>query len=156
MIEPELFKELPEQASPEGPRGRPRLLEPERDQSALRVTSIDSLLGEDHPARAIWAYVERLDLSELEDKIEAREGMPGHPTIAPKLLLALWLYATSEGVGSARLLDRLCDSHDAYRWLCGGVGVNYHTLSTFRTANPELLDRLLSDNVTALVQAGVI
>jgi len=57
------------------------------------------------------------------------------------LLLALWLYATVEGVGSARALDRLCESHDAYRWLCGGVSVNYHSLSDFRTADPELLER---------------
>ena len=105
---------------------------------------IDSLIGEDHPARVIWAYVEELDLSELEDPIKAREGRPGHPAITPRLLLALWLYATSEGVGSARALARLCESHDAYRWLCGGVSVNYHTLADFRVGCGDLLDRLLS------------
>jgi hypothetical protein len=72
------------------------------------------------------------------------------------LLLAVWLYAVSEGVGSARALARLCEHHDAYRWLCGGVSVNYHGLSDFRVAHPELLDQLLIDNVAALSAAGII
>jgi transposase len=152
----ELFHDLPTQAGPERPRGRPRLLEPQRDQLELRQMDVESLIGEDHRARVIWGYVERLDLQALEDAVRAREGEPGHPAISPRLLLGLWLYATSEGVGSARALARLCESHDAYRWMCGGVSVNYHTLSDFRVGNGDLLDRLLSENVAALAAAGVI
>src|SRR5215472_4945642 len=152
----ELFEALPEQGAPKRFAGGPRLLEPQRDQIELRAMDIDSLLGQDHAARLIWAYVEQVDLAELEDAIKAREGVPGHPAITPRLLLALWLYATSEGVGSARALDRLCQTHDAYRWLCGGVSVNYHTLSDFRVGNGELLDRLLIENVATLEACGVI
>ena len=97
-----------------------------------------------------------MDLSDLEASIRAREHTPGQAPPSPRLLLALWLYATSQGVGSARALARLCASHDAYRWLCGGVSVNYHGLADFRTAHPALLDRLLSENVAALSAAGVI
>ncbi len=136
--------------------GRPRLREPVRDQIELRAVDLDSIIGADHPVRIIWAYVERLDLSALESRIKAREGHPGHPPIAPRLLLALWLYATSDGVGSARALERLCESHDAYRWLVGGVSVNYHTLSAFRVDHPDLLDDLLVKNVAALAAAGLI
>lgn len=153
----ELFDDLPETASPGAAGfGKPRLREPVRDQIELRAVDIDSLIGADHPARVIWAYVEGLDLSVLEDTIQAREGVPGHPPIAPRLMLALWLYGTSDGVGSARALARLCASHDAYRWLCGGVSVNYHTLSDFRLSCPALLDDLLTRNVAALSAAGVI
>src|SRR6202035_4958919 len=103
--------------------GKARLLEPMRDQVELRSMDIDSLIGEDHPARLIWAYVEQLDLRELEDAIKAREGTPGHPAITPRLLLALWLYATSQGVGSARALARLCERHDALSLAAGrGIG----------------------------------
>jgi len=153
-----LFEDLPEMATPEhgGAGGRPRMREPVRDQIELRATDIDSLIGSDHPARVIWGYAERLDLRELEEAIKAREGMPGGPAIAPRLLLALWLYATSEGIGSARALSRLIEQHDAYRWLCGGVSVNYHTLSDFRVGHGGLLDRLLVENVAALWAAGVI
>jgi len=153
-----LFDDLPEMAAPKAEEsgGRPRLREPVRDQIELRAVDLDSIIGADHPVRVIWAYVERLDLRALEALIKAREGHPGHPPITPRLLLALWLYATSEGVGSARALERLCESHDAYRWLVGGVSVNYHTLSDFRMAHPALLDELLAKNVAALAAAGLI
>lgn len=152
-----LFDKLPEQPAPRREAaGEARLREPQRDQLEWRSVDIDSLIGTDHVARTIWAYVEGLDLRELENAIKSREGTSGHPAISPRLLLALWLFATSQGVGSARALYRLCGSHDAYRWLCGGVSVNYHTLSDFRVDHPDLLDRLLKENVAALAHAGII
>jgi len=159
MAGDELFGDLPEQAKPRTdtpPFEAPRLREPQRDQIELRATDIDSLIGEDHLARQIWAYVLGLDLSELENRIKARGDRPGHPATSPRLLLALWLYATSQGVGSARALERLCNSHDAYRWLCGGVSVNYHTLSDFRVDCADLLDRLFSEHLAALAEAGLV
>ena len=158
MAGDDLFGELP----PPKPQadaaqlGAPRLREPKRDQIELRAVDIESLIGEDHPARVIWAYVAGLDLKELEDRIKARGDRPGHPAISPRLLLALWLVATSDGVGSARALERLCNSHDVYRWLCGGVTVNYHTLADFRVDCADLLDRLLAEHLTALTQANLI
>ena len=158
MAEQNLFGELPEQigAKREAGVGAPRLWEPERDAIELRAVSLDSLIGADHPARLIWAYVLRLDLRELEKLIKAREGVPGHPAITPRLLLGLWLYATSEGVVSARLLARLCERDDVYRWFCGGVGVNHRTLGEFRVDHGDLLNRLLAQSVTALAAEGLI
>jgi transposase len=157
MAREELFENLPETAAIAArAAGGPRMREPVRDQIELRVVAIDGLIGSDHRARVMWAYVERLDLGALEEAIGAREHTAGQAPASPRLLLALWLYATSEGVGSARALARLCESHDAYRWLCGGVGLNHHGLSDFRVAHPELLDRLLTEHVAALSAAGVI
>ena len=159
MADDKLFGELPEQSVPRAeaaPSGAPRLREPTRDQIELRAVDIDSLIGQDHPARVIWAYVEGFDLSELEDRVKARENRPGHPAPSPRLLVALWLYATRDGVGSARALARLCDSHDVYRWLCGGVSLNYHTLSDFRVGCADLLDRLLGEHLAALSKAGLV
>lgn len=157
MADKELFSGLAEMKAPEAMGGgRPRMREPERRQVALRAVDLDSLLAADHPARVIWAYVERLDLSVLEEAIGAREHTPGQAPPSPHLLVALWLYATSQGVGSARALARLCESEDAYRWLCGGVSLNYHGLADFRTGHGELLDRLLSENVATLSASGVI
>ena len=147
---------LQERSGVEPVRGRPRMREPVRDQIELRAMDIDSLIGADHPARVIWGYVERLDLHELEDAIQAREGVAGQPAIAPRLLLGLWLYATSEGVGSARALSQLIEYHDAYRWMAGGVWVNHHTLSDFRVGQEALLDRLLTENIAALCANGVL
>ena len=153
-----LFDDLPELPAPEAgaSAGRPRLRDPDRRQIELRSIDLEGTIGADHPARTIWAYVERLDLRALEDRVRARAGMPGHPAISPRLMVALWLYATSQGVGSARALARLCDSDDAYRWLCGGVSVNHHTLAEFRVGQEALLDALLVENVAALAAAGVV
>jgi transposase len=159
MAADELFGKLREQTKPPAdapPEGAPRLREPQRDQIELRALDIDSLIGQDHPARVIWAYVEGLDLSELENRIKARGDRPGRAMTSPRLLLGLWLYATSEGVGSARALEGLCNNHDAYRWLCGGVSVNYHTLADFRVDHADLLDRLLGEHLAALAAAGLV
>ena len=170
MAGEELFANLPEHtklpataaldpaaAACEGaPQQPPRLREPRRDQIELRAIDIESLIGEDHPARLIWAYVAGLDLGDVENRIKARGETPGRAMTSPRLLVALWLFATSQGVGSARALERLCTSHDAYRWLCGGVSVNYHTLADFRVDDADLLDRLMSEHLAALATAGLV
>jgi len=156
-----LFDELPEGAEAE-PRERratretARVLMPNRGQMEFRASDLESLLAEGHRARLVWGYVERLDLSELYGQIKAVEGGVGRSRIALEILLSLWLYATLEGVGSARGLARLCQEHDAYRWLCGGVQVNYHTLSDFRVGYADILDRLLTLSVANLLEVGAV
>ena len=138
------------------PSAPARVQMPNRNQLELRPSNLDALLEDDHRARLVWAYVERLDLSKLYARIRAVEGGVGRTPIAPEILLSLWLYATLESMGSARALARLCESHDAYRWLCGGVSVNYRTLAAFRVQHDETLDDLLSMSVARLAVAGVI
>lgn len=153
----ELFPDLPDEAKAEAASdGAPRLREPVRDQIELRAMDLDALIGPDHIARVMWDYVCRLDLRVLEDEVRARTHTPGQAPVSPRLMLALWLYAASQGVGSARALARLCASHDAYRWLCGGVSVNYHGLADFRTAHGDMLDQLLTEHIATLSAAGVI
>lgn len=154
----ELFDLPPTDHQPDAPRerGRPRVQRPDRAQVELRSVDLDGLLPADHRARLVWAFVEGLDLGPLYERIRATEGAPGRPPIDPAILTALWLYATLEGVGSARALDRLCAEHDAYRWLCGGVGVNYHTLADFRVDHEALFDQLLTDSVAALIADGLV
>lgn len=157
MADEQLFEDLPDQAGPRAEvLGAPRLRVPERHQIGLEMAALDDLVSEDHPVRAVWAFVERLDLSALHDAVKAREGQPGHPPADPKLMLALWLWATVDGVGSARQLDRLCRDHLAYRWLCGGVSMNYHSLSNFRIAHVAVLERLLVQGVASMVEAGMV
>lgn len=157
MADEQLFEDLPQQERPQAEaRGAPRLRVPERSQIDLQMAALDDLIPDDHPVRSVWAFVEGLDLSALYDVIKAREGQPGHPPAAPELMLALWLWATVDGVGSARQLDRLCRDHLVYRWLCGGVSMNYHSLSTFRIAHIAVLERLLAQGVTSMVQAGLV
>jgi transposase len=152
--EGKLFAGLPEHPAPERTyQDKPRMAE--RRQVELRAICLDDLVPTDHRVRMVWTFVEGLDVSALVAAVKAVEGRPGHPPADPRILLALWLYATADGVGSARELARLCDEHIAYQWLCGGVGMNAKTLADFRVGHGEVLERLLVDSFTALVRAGV-
>src|SRR5262252_9547464 len=150
---------LPE-ATSSGPTpteaSRPRVLRPNRQQLELRSGDIEGLLAPTHRARVVWQFVEGLDLRAFYARVLAVEGHVGRPAIDPAILVALWLYATLERVGSARALARLCGEHDAYRWLCGGVGVNYHTLADFRVESAAELDDVLSSSVATLLAARVV
>jgi transposase len=166
MLEPTLFPQaartdaLPRtpQAAPEGGGWEPppRVQVPDRRQRFWEDTCLDERLPADHPARTIWQVVQTLDLAALYAPLRARGSEPGRAAIDPQLLLALWLYAACEGVGNGRKLARLCEQHDAYRWLCGGVSVNYHTLNDFRVQHEAALDGLLTQVLTALVARGVV
>ena len=160
-IQAELFEDEPGLAKASGRvevplAGVARVLLPNRVQLELRACDLESLLAEGHRARLVWAWVERADLSAMYAGIRAVEGGSGRTAIAPEILFALWLYATLEGVGSARAVARLTQEHDAYRWICGGVAVNYHTLSDFRSAHGEGFDGLLTDSVAVLLAEGVV
>jgi len=136
--------------------GAARVVSPNRAQFELRPVDLESLLPEDHPARAVWEFVESLDLSPLYAEIESVEGRAGRPATDPRIFVALWLYATVEGVGSARAIERLCDQHDAYRWICGGVSVNHHSLSDFRVRQVAWLDGVLTQSVAVLMDSGAV
>ena len=122
----------------------------------IELRALDQLLPGDHAARVVWEFVRKLDLSEFYADIKAVEGRPGQPPVDPAILLALWLLATIEGVGSARELARLCTAHLAYEWLCGEVGVNHHLLSDFRSAHPERLEKLLVQVLASLMNQGLV
>ena len=136
--------------------GGARYLEADRSQLRWDMVDLESQLPSDHRARVVWAFVQTLNLSDFYAAIGSRSGEPGRPPADPAILLALWLFATLEGVGSARQVDRLCARDVAYRWLCGGVSVNYHGLSDFRVAYERELDKLLSESVAALLAEGLV
>lgn len=150
--------DLPHEAVPaqEGGDAAPRYETANRDQFELYPCDLEGLLPPGHAARLVWRFVEGLDLTAFYQVIKAREGGPGRSPIDPKILIALWLYATIDGVGSARALDRACGSQDAYRWIRGGVSVNHHTLSDFRIDHAAALDGLLTQSIAALLHGGIV
>ena len=137
-------------------RAAVRVSVPQRHQIQWRPAALDELVPSDHRVRLVWQYVDTMDLSALYARIRAVPGEVGRPGIDPRILLALWLFATIEGVSSARQLERLCKRDLAYMWICGEVGVNHHTLSDFRSQNAEFLEQLLTDSVAALLHQGLV
>jgi transposase len=131
------------------------LRQPDRQQ-VIPALALEDLLDTDHQARVVWDFCRQLDLQPLAESIRSREGGPGRAAIDPRLCVALWLYATLEGVGSARALAWLCSNHNAFRWLCGGVSVNHHTLSDFRVAHVAFLDQVLTHSVAVLREQDLV
>jgi transposase len=152
----ELPEPTPEQAAQTPGRGTPRLRVPQRDQGEFGWSSLDERLDPDSPARAVWALVCRLDLDAWLSDIKAVEGHVGRDATDPRLLVALWVFATLKGIGSARELERLCKDHLAYQWLCGGVSVNYHMLADFRSQGGAKWDALLTQIVATLMAEGLV
>ena len=134
---------------------RPRLRLADRSAKVAEVT-IDDLLPPDHQARDMVAYVQALDLSEYLAAIRAVEGNVGRDATDPAVLLALWMLAVADGVGSARRLARLTIEHAAYRWIAGGVTLCHRVLSAFRSNHGELFERLMMKHVGALMQQGLV
>jgi transposase len=133
-----------------------RVIGPDRAQLRWEMVDLDSQLPDDHRARLVWAFVQGLDLGEFYDRIKARDEVAGRPATDPQVVLAVWLYATMEGIGSARAIDRLCQQHAAYRWLCGGAPINHDLLATFRREHAAALDRLLTQSLTGLIAEKLI
>jgi transposase len=159
--EPTLFAlppAVPPPAKPDlvDPKRGARLREPDRSQLAWGRIDLDAQLPEDHPARSICAVIERLDLSALYARIDARDEVAGASAIDPKILLGLWVYATSEGEGSGRKIWRLTQLHAAYRWICGGVEVGYHTLTDFRSQQGEVVNALITQVLALLMKQDLV
>jgi transposase len=127
-----------------------------RQQMSWRAVDVEKLIGEDHPARGIWALVGRLDLSRFYEDIESSAEEGGRPAFDPQLLISLWVYAYSQGIGSAREVARRCEFDPAFQWLTGLEEVNYHTLADFRVEKQKELDELFTQVLAALSKEGLI
>jgi len=136
--------------SPREQRGQARVKLPERHQVEMPWMSLDQAIRGDHLVRTVVQYAETLDFSELYAEMKATTDNVGRDAIDPRMLFSIWLFATLEGENSARRIADLATRDLAYLWICGGVSVNYHTLSDFRTQHRELLESVLTDSIAVL------
>ena len=143
-------------AAPPVPAAQPRFKIIDRSQTFFRCVDVEALIEEDHPARAIWNVVEKLDLSAFRERTRAVDGIAGRSAINPHLLVSLWIYAYSQGVGSAREISRLCGYHPAYQWFTGAEKISGHTVSSFRVEHKEALEKLFIEVVGVLSAEGFV
>lgn len=142
--------------SHESVSNKPLIRHVNRQQMSWRAVDVEQLISEDHPARAIWTSVGRLDLRRFYENIESSAEKGGRPAIDPQLLISLWVYAYSRGIGSARESERRCEYDPAFQWLTGIEPVNYHTLADFRVEQGKELHQLFSDLLGVLSAEGLI
>jgi transposase len=133
-----------------------RVVRPVRNQGQWEERNLDVILPEDDQARGIWAFLQQWDLSGFYASIKAVAGTAGRPASDPMVLLAVWLLALVDRIGSARQVDRLCKQHDSYRWMCGGVPVDYHILADFRVEHREVLNDLFTEILAAMMAGGLV
>jgi transposase len=133
-----------------------RLKVVDRKQLLFRTIDVDRLIAEDHPARAIWEFAGQLDLSRYTERVRSVAGAAGRPAFDPQLLVSLWVYSYSQGVSSARAIERLCEYDPAYQWLTGMESIGAHTLSDFRVAHAEELQELFVQTLALLSSEGLI
>lgn len=126
-----------------------------RSQIEFRISSLDEIIPEDHLARDVWDFTSKLDFSDFLDEIKIPDGCGGPRTKDPRVLMTLWLFAALEGIYSARHIDRLCKEHHAYIWICGGVPMNYHSLSDFRTRGADKFRLLLQQSIAVIWKLGI-
>jgi transposase len=146
---------MPNPANPSS-SAQPRLRVVDRNQFVLRAMDIEQFIAQDHPARALWEFVGRLDLSKFYEPMKAVEGHPGQPGNDPQLMIALWLYAYSRGIGSAREIERQCEYEPGFQWLCALKPINHHSLSDFRVDYDKPLTELFTQVLGVLSAEGLI
>jgi transposase len=142
--------------SQENANNKPLIRWVNRQQMSWRAVDVERLVGDDHPARAIWALIGHMDLSQFYQGIESSAEEGGRPAFDPQLLISLWVYAYSQGIGSAREVARRCEYDPAFQWLTGLEEVNYHTLADFRVEKQKELDELFTQVLAALSKEGLV
>lgn len=152
MVEQPLLLPLPEgedaqvdQAAPPTPANKARLKEPNRAQMVVDAIDLERLIPLDHLARAIWSLVEQLGTDGFLKENKSVEGQPGRPRTSPKMLLAMWVYGYSQGIGEARALGEEMQYEPGLRWLAGNDLVSWRTLSEFRIAHGEALQEVFAE-----------
>lgn len=148
--------EQPAQQKQAEPKGQPKLRTVDRQQTTMVTICVEDLVPADHKARAIWQFVGSMDLSRFSESLRTSQGCAGRPAWDPHLLVSLWVYAYSEGISSAREIERLMEWEPGLQWLGGLVAVNHHTLSDFRVDHKKALDELFAQLLAVLESAGIV
>lgn len=127
-----------------------------RAQMCFRTVDVERLVDADHPARLLWEIIGKLDLSRYYAGVKSNEEAGGRPPWSPQLLITMWVYAYSVGIGAAREIERRCGYDPAFWWLTGMEKVNHHSLSDFRLEKKEELDELFAQVLGAASAEGFI
>ena len=135
---------------------RVRTREPQRAQSVIRFEAPEDALPVDHPARLLWRIVGTLDVQPFLANARAIEGRQGRDVLSARMLLTMWLYAISEGIGSGREIERRLKTDAAFQWIVGDREVGRTKLNEFRVDHGEALDQIFTDVIGVLMHKGVL
>jgi transposase len=116
--------------------------------------SVEDFLPENHLARFIWKFVDRMDLRSLLNAYKGEAG--GRPAVDPKGLLAVILYGHATGRASTRELEWGCREEIGFHYLCGGIVPDHSTLSRFRIRHQEHVEQVFAQVLAFCAEAGLV
>ena len=106
----------------------------DRSQVTLLPECLDDYIDEDNPVRVVDAFVDELDLSELEfGGVEA--ALTGRPGYHPAVMLKLYIYGYLNRIQSSRRLERECQRNVELMWLTSRLAPDFKTIADFRKDN---------------------
>lgn len=140
----------------ETPPAVARLKKANRAQLVISLLDLERLIPADHLARAIDSLVQKLPDADFLEKNKSVAGHAGRPRTDPRLLVAIWVYAYSQGLGEAEAIAEEMKYEPALRWLAGNQTLSARTLSGFRVAHEKALRQLFAELLGMLSQLGLV
>src|SRR5438045_362836 len=118
----------------------------DRSQSTVFPERLDDYLSEDNPVRAIYIFVEELDLGKLGFGGVEPEAT-GRPAYHPATLLKIYVYGYLNRVQSSRRLERECQRNIELVWLTGRLMPDFKTIADFRKDNGDAIHKVCREFV---------
>lgn len=116
---------------------------------------LDEQIDADHPVRFIEAFVEQLDLDQLQYQYTTLKT-EGRPPFHPKVFLKIYLYGYLNGIRSSRRLEKESTRNIELQWLLSRLQPNYHSIADFRKVNGKALRNTFKLFVLFLKEAELI
>jgi len=123
-----------------------------RDQLLLLPPSVDKWVPMDHVVRFIWDCVSQIN----KFAFYSSYGREGRPPYDPAMMLAVLIYAYSEGIRSSRKIAKACAEQLPFRWLTGNVVPDHCAVARFRSRHEELLRKVFVDALRLCHEAGLV
>jgi transposase len=127
---------------------------PQRDQPLLLPVDMREWLPEDDLVFVVLDAVATLDLGEFRRQYRA-DGH-GRAAFDPEMMVALLLYAYSQGERSSRVIEKRSVRDVAYRVIAGGLRPDHATIARFRVRHQQALGELFSQVLRVLAAEGMV
>jgi transposase len=127
---------------------------PERRQKLLLAADMMEWLPEDDIVHLIVEAVAMMDLSKFEASY--KRGRAGQAPFAPQVLLALLIYAYSQGVRSSRAIERLCGRDAGYRFIVGDNIPDHTVIARFRQRHSAEMKTVFLAVLRLCREAGLV
>jgi transposase len=124
-----------------------------QQQNWLFPPSIEELIADDHPVRAVNGVIEQLDLAALTTAY----SQEGQSSYHPKMMLKVMVYAYMDNTYSSRKIEKAMRENINYMWLSGRQVADHNTIARFRSQKlKECFKDIFTQVVLLLAGEGLL